>query len=94
MRHLVARSRLRGRRFAAAPSVQEVLQAADEESREEKPRVSAARGVLWVANVYPTKAFRFDVRHLLTHHNHEPLATCLVGPLSDVRCCRWVFRAL
>ena len=76
MRRLVASRRLPAtRRFAAAPSVQEVLQAADEELKEEKPRVSAARGVLWVANVYPTKAFRFDVRHMLTRHNHELLGT-------------------
>lgn len=62
------------RRFAAAPSVQEVIEAAKEESLvDEKPAVSSARGVLWVANVYPTKAFRFDVRHMLTHHNHETL---------------------
>ncbi|CAK9114319.1 Putative F-box and FNIP repeat-containing protein L60 [Durusdinium trenchii] len=41
---------------------------------EEKPeKVSSARGVLWVANVYPTKAFRFDMRHMLTRHNHETL---------------------
>ncbi|CAK9052239.1 unnamed protein product [Durusdinium trenchii] len=56
--------------------LQEVLQAAKEESDEveEKPeKVSSARGVLWVANVYPTKAFRFDMRHMLTRHNHETL---------------------
>ena len=62
------------RLFAAGPSVQEVLQAVKEESYvEDKPSVSSARGVLWVANVYPTKAFRFDFRYHLTHHNHETL---------------------
>lgn len=34
---------------------------------------SGQQGVLWFANIYPTKAFRFDIRQMLTHHNHETL---------------------
>ncbi|OLP74513.1 hypothetical protein AK812_SmicGene45917, partial [Symbiodinium microadriaticum] len=44
-----------------------------EEPKVEKSSVATARGVLWVANVYPTKVFRFDFRQMLTHHNHETL---------------------
>ncbi|CAJ1380027.1 unnamed protein product, partial [Effrenium voratum] len=68
--------RLTRRRFSTAPSVQDVLEAAKEEEafeEPEKPSVASARGVLWVANVYPTKAFRLDFRQMLTHHNHETL---------------------
>ncbi|CAJ1345269.1 unnamed protein product, partial [Effrenium voratum] len=57
-------------------SGQDVLEAAKEEEafeEPEKPSVASARGVLWVANVYPTKAFRLDFRQMLTHHNHETL---------------------
>eukprot|EP00927_Polykrikos_kofoidii_P029338 TRINITY_DN25384_c0_g1_i1.p1 TRINITY_DN25384_c0_g1~~TRINITY_DN25384_c0_g1_i1.p1 ORF type:complete len:949 (+),score=124.42 TRINITY_DN25384_c0_g1_i1:131-2977(+) len=31
------------------------------------------QGVLWFANIYPTKAFRFDIRQAFTHHNHTTL---------------------
>ncbi|CAK0877798.1 unnamed protein product, partial [Prorocentrum cordatum] len=41
-------------------------------------KVAAQQGVLWFANVYPTKAFRFDFRQVLTHHNHETLIPTLL----------------
>ncbi|CAE8648606.1 unnamed protein product, partial [Polarella glacialis] len=63
----------------AAP-LKEVLEAAKEEDDAAASSTEAAQfqvtgqqGVLWFANIYPTKAFRFDFRQMLTHHNHETL---------------------
>jgi len=61
--------------------LKEVLTAAEEEDEEEagpegkpeKVTVGGQQGVLWFANIYPTKAFRFDARQMLTHHNHDTL---------------------
>eukprot|EP00933_Yihiella_yeosuensis_P017662 TRINITY_DN14707_c0_g1_i1.p1 TRINITY_DN14707_c0_g1~~TRINITY_DN14707_c0_g1_i1.p1 ORF type:complete len:954 (+),score=178.10 TRINITY_DN14707_c0_g1_i1:78-2864(+) len=57
--------------------LKEVLEAAKEDPEELDPIKEAAakagkmQGVLWFANVFPTKAFRFDFRQIFTHHNHE-----------------------
>eukprot|EP00403_Amphidinium_massartii_P010299 CAMPEP_0178418646 /NCGR_PEP_ID=MMETSP0689_2-20121128/25197_1 /TAXON_ID=160604 /ORGANISM="Amphidinium massartii, Strain CS-259" /LENGTH=851 /DNA_ID=CAMNT_0020040049 /DNA_START=346 /DNA_END=2901 /DNA_ORIENTATION=- len=38
------------------------------------------QGKLWFANIYPTKAFRFDIRQMFTHRNHTTLIPELMPP--------------
>mmetsp|Transcript_68381 Transcript_68381/g.198208 ORF Transcript_68381/g.198208 Transcript_68381/m.198208 type:complete len:936 (+) Transcript_68381:83-2890(+) len=71
-------------RGCASVPLPEVLAAFEEAAGEEQAFASsgsssstavpkATQGVLWFANIYPTKANRFDIRGALTHHNHEVL---------------------
>eukprot|EP00930_Biecheleria_cincta_P085924 TRINITY_DN75289_c0_g1_i1.p1 TRINITY_DN75289_c0_g1~~TRINITY_DN75289_c0_g1_i1.p1 ORF type:complete len:846 (+),score=119.86 TRINITY_DN75289_c0_g1_i1:41-2578(+) len=69
------------RRASSQLGIREVLDCASggqDISEQSQLPATSANGVLWFANIYPTKAFRFDFRQLLTHHNHETLIPSLL----------------
>mmetsp|Transcript_96646 Transcript_96646/g.202003 ORF Transcript_96646/g.202003 Transcript_96646/m.202003 type:complete len:964 (-) Transcript_96646:327-3218(-) len=88
------------RHAGGSATLEEVLSAAKEEEKQEAEKNPAKstsstpsskedsarsqRGVMWFANIYPTKAFKLDFRQAFTHMNHETTIPKLLQGLEGV----------